>query len=317
MPHPAFSSIIGHDLVLRVLSHAIDHPGHAYLLTGPSSIGKTLVAEAFARALLSCENGSLLEAHPDFVRMKREEGAKEIVVKQARALLARMQLTGARGGKKVALIQQADDLNEESCNMLLKAVEEPSAQTVYIFVAEHADRLPATLRSRLTIITFHPIARPTIEHALIERGADASYAKKISDVASGKIGIAFHLLEDAGAWQEQTTAAQTLIRAFSSPTGFLCQTLEQTAQTLDAQEDTPEAWRAFLQTSMRTFAASATDQPEHFLRFGHGLIHAWHLTRTTLTPRLALEWAAVSPYHKEESTPAFLQIPYLSLKKSI
>jgi DNA polymerase III delta prime subunit len=85
----------------------------------------------------------MVEHHPDFVRIRREEGAREIVVKQARELLARMQLTSAYGGYKVALIEEADRLNEEAANALLKAVEEPSAHTIYIFLAEQPDRLPA------------------------------------------------------------------------------------------------------------------------------------------------------------------------------
>jgi DNA polymerase-3 subunit delta' len=115
--------------------------------------------------LLGSDSASFHEinSHPDFIRITREEGAREIVVKQARELLTRMQLTSARGGYKVALIEEADRLNEEAANALLKAVEEPSPNTVYLFLAEQPDRLPATLRSRLVKMEFGRVPTKTIE----------------------------------------------------------------------------------------------------------------------------------------------------------
>ncbi len=171
-----FDGIIDHDTIARVLEKALDKPAHGYLFCGPRGVGKTTVAERLAVGLLEdhatpntqyvTQDGqhvSLLASHPDFVRLGREEGAREIVVKQVRELIARMQLTSARGGYKIALIEQADRLNEEAANALLKAVEEPSPKTVYIFIAEQPDRLPATLRSRLVKIEFGRVATKEIE----------------------------------------------------------------------------------------------------------------------------------------------------------
>ncbi len=82
-----FANIIGHEPILRVLTHTLSKPAHAYLFCGPRGVGKMTVAEKFTQGLLQ---ETSLSSHPDFIRLAREEGAREIVVKQARELLARI-----------------------------------------------------------------------------------------------------------------------------------------------------------------------------------------------------------------------------------
>lgn len=267
-----FSGINGHKKILEILTQTVTQPAAAYLFSGPNHVGKRLVADRFSRLLLNLSLTDSLEAHPDFVRVRREEGAKEIVVKQARELVARMHLTSARGGKKIALIEQADRLNEEACNALLKAVEEPSPNEVYIFIAEQPERLPATLRSRLTIIPFHLV--PGTKNPV----------------------------------PGTSSLMETLV---SSPMGVQCQALEKRSQQLEATDDASDAWREELQGLMADCRSLFSSDPRCALRVGHGLIHAWYLTSTNLSPRLALEWAAASSYLISESIPSFLLPRYL------
>ena len=153
MPIPAFSDVVGHEKILTILEHAAKRPAPGYLLSGPDGVGKRTVALKFARVLLGQPEGSL-ESHPDFMRLAREEGDKDISVERVREVIKRMQMTSARGGFRITLIEQADQLNEAGVNALLKVVEEASPCVVFLFITEQPDAMPATLRSRLVLVPF-------------------------------------------------------------------------------------------------------------------------------------------------------------------
>jgi DNA polymerase III delta prime subunit len=128
-----FVPVVGHVQICELLRRVLSHPGNAYLFFGPAQIGKQFVAERFAAALLDHPFDRALESHPDFIRVRREAEAKEIVIKQARELIQRVSFSASRGGRTVVLIEEADFLNEEAANALLKIVEEPSVHITYLF----------------------------------------------------------------------------------------------------------------------------------------------------------------------------------------
>ncbi len=319
-----FSGIIGHQSILRVLEHALQKPAHGYLFSGPRSVGKTTVAERLAAGLLGVSrieyressmkidpSGSIpdtfLSSHPDFIRLQREEGAKEIVVKQVRELLGRMQLTSARGGYKVALIEQAERLNEESANALLKAVEEPSLKTVYIFVTEQPDRLPATLRSRLTKIEFARVPMKEIEEWIREKYRVSSIEYRETDpipdtsVVRGCPGVVLRLMKGEGeeTW-DRGVDWEGYVRGFlTPPLGKQLALIEKFSQLCDGQSDPETAWREGLERLMRALDASFLSQPEAAVRLGKGLARAWSLVGSAIPPRLALEWALIPDQAKE------------------
>lgn len=262
-----FEGIVGHEIIIRVLEHALQEPAHGYLFCGPRGVGKTTVGERFATGLLEVGDG-VLSSHPDFIRLTREEGAREIVVKQVRELLNRMQLTSARGGYKVALIEQAERLNEEAANALLKAVEEPSPKTVYLFITEQPDRLPATLRSRLTKIEFGSIRRAVRQPA----------------EGSGEAGMV---------WDE------TLNTLLGGPLGKRLAAIERLAQSVEGQEDPETAWREALEGLMRALDQAFEGQPAMAMRLAKGLTKAWALVGSVISPRLALEWALIPDEAKQ------------------
>lgn len=322
---PLFSGIIGHQPILRVLEHALQKPAHGYLFSGPRSVGKTTVAERLAAALLGYvthntqhptkeSESSFLSSHPDFIRLQREEGAKEIVVKQVRELLGRMQLTSARGGYKVAFIEQAERLNEEAANALLKAVEEPSPKTVYIFITEQPDRLPATLRSRLTKVEFGRVSMKEIEEWIREKYRESSIVNRVTDpipdtrypifdtaLVRGCPGMAFRMLqgERDEAWDAQVDW-EGYVRGFlTPPLGTQLTLIERFSQLCDGQSDSETAWREGLERLMRALDASFLSQPEAAIRLGRGLARAWSLVGSAISPRLALEWALIPDQAKQ------------------
>jgi DNA polymerase-3 subunit delta' len=156
----------------RLLSSRAN-PAQALLLAGPHGVGKGALALAWAQALLceaplpdgaacgSCpachwfENGT----HPDFRWITLQEKtskdgeikmATAIEVEQAREAVDFVQLSTYRAGFRVVLVNPADSLNLAAANALLKVLEEPPLNTVFVLVSDQPRRLLPTIRSRCT-----------------------------------------------------------------------------------------------------------------------------------------------------------------------
>ena len=146
---------------------------HALLLCGPVGLGKRAFAQRFMQGLLcerprdgdacgECRSCLLLAAgtHPDVATLGlglRKDGVQrsEIVVEQIRELSARLAMSSQFGGWQVAILDPADAMNAAAANALLKTLEEPSAQTLLLLLADAPWRLPQTIRSRCQRIEFH------------------------------------------------------------------------------------------------------------------------------------------------------------------
>src|SRR5215510_13416625 len=125
---------------------------------------------------MSCR---LFEAgsHPDFRRMEPSaedagadasvtqaasagmRGARVITVGQVRELAQFLDLTSHFGGAKVVLIQPAERMHASAANALLKTLEEPTAETLFLLVADQPNKLPVTVRSRCMRVDFRALSR--------------------------------------------------------------------------------------------------------------------------------------------------------------
>ena len=101
-------------------------------------------------------------------------------------LVRKLSLKSSQGGYKVSVIWLPERMNIECANKLLKLIEEPPQQTVFIMVCEEPDKLLETIRSRVQRIDIRRIAEDDIRQALIERrGIDEEAARRISRLANG------------------------------------------------------------------------------------------------------------------------------------
>jgi DNA polymerase-3 subunit delta' len=188
-PYPWLDSVWQRLLTTRA------RPAQALLLAGPRGVGKGALAQAWAQALLceapqpdgascgSCPACHWFEtgAHPDFrlVTLQEKTGkegetrmATAIEVDQARDAVDFVQLSTYRAGFRVVLVNPADSLNLAAANALLKVLEEPPLNTVFVLVSDQPRRLLPTIRSRCTRVD---IGLPPIELAaqwLAEQGVD-------------------------------------------------------------------------------------------------------------------------------------------------
>lgn len=135
--------------------------GHAPLIHGPYGIGKRHLGEWLARLLLcsqpdeagacgECQSCRLFGGgtHPDLFVVDVPEDKQGIGVDQVRELIERLQLTASLGSNRVGLMRQAEAMNRNAANALLKTLEEPPPGAWLILLSEQPARLPATIRSR-------------------------------------------------------------------------------------------------------------------------------------------------------------------------
>ncbi len=148
--------------------HAGERLPHALLLRGPQGVGKLDFARHLLAALLceadtfadgacgACRGCRLVSAntHPDRHELAPLEGKAQIGIDQVRDLIARIALTSQYGGRKVIVVAPAEHLTRAAANTLLKTLEEPPGDAVFVLVTHRAGALPATIRSRCQILDF-------------------------------------------------------------------------------------------------------------------------------------------------------------------
>ncbi len=194
-----FSDVIGHEGVVGLLRTEMGRPAQAYLFVGPQSVGKEAVALRFAAGLLGgidderARRLALMRAHPD-LRVLEPEGATSLGVDQAREVVARASLTPVEADRSVFLFPDAGAMTDQAANALLKTLEEPSAQVVFLLVAESEDDFPLTVASRCRSVHMGRVPLPHIVDALVARGLSEEEASGVAVVSGGRPGLALALM---------------------------------------------------------------------------------------------------------------------------
>jgi len=231
----SFQKILGQERAIRILQNALrcGRVGHAYLFIGPAGVGKRLTAETFARAL-NCTGDGYLSAdacglcpscnkmdtgnHPDF-KVIEPEGL-QTRIDQTRALKQDLQYAPLQHRWKIYLFSEAESLNPEAANNLLKALEEPPPRTVFLLLSANPAAILPTIRSRCQPVRFGYLSLPLVQQILKERfGLEEQKAQFLASYSSGRLGQAIALAESPEIFARRAEVMRLIKEMLSFPAG--------------------------------------------------------------------------------------------------
>jgi DNA polymerase-3 subunit delta' len=204
----SFNDIFGHEKQVKVLQKTLSQKriGHAYLFSGIPSIGKKALAVEFARAY-NCEKADSVQGscgtclscrkiqqnkHPDYFFVKPE--GQFIRINAIREIQNQMTFKPLEARCRVFIIDDADKMNEEAANALLKTLEEPSLANLIILITSRPYALAATVLSRCLHMRFNPLRQDIVAKLLTEKiGMEPQKAHLLAGLSGGSIGRALDL----------------------------------------------------------------------------------------------------------------------------
>lgn len=228
---------------------------HAYLFVGPAGVGKRLFARKITQALFchrhadaeleACGTCSackqvLTGTHPDLLTVGVPEGKRELPVAaimgdddhRGRAgLIYDLSLRPMSAARRIAIIDDADRMNEEGANALLKTLEEPPPESILILISPASDLLLPTIRSRCQPLLFGALAEQDVAELLVqlEWERDPAAAAEIARLSGGSLDTARQLLEPGLRGLRETMATALAAHPFSP--------VETSARVLKALEE--------------------------------------------------------------------------------
>ncbi|MGN7947452.1 DNA polymerase III subunit delta' [Microbacterium sp. 22215] len=252
-PFP-WADVWGQDAAVETLRNAASDPtalSHAWLITGPPGSGRSTLAHAFAAALVADHPDDeaamrqvLAGTHPDVTALRTDKVI--ITIAEARALVERSYFAPSAGRYRVIVVEDADRMVERTSNVLLKALEEPPEQTVWILCApSEADLLP-TIRSRVRSLRLRePDVADVARLITLRTGVDEAIAEQAARHAQRHIGMAQRLATDDAARRRRDETLRSVlgVRGVGDAVevaGRIIQAATDDAKALTAERDAAE-----------------------------------------------------------------------------
>lgn len=201
--------IIGHSATYSRLQQQFEQQSlsHALLFIGAKGVGKATVAREFAKFILSPsdEEAKRFEAgsHAGLLWVEREIDPKkgelrsEISAEQAREISNFLALTPGEGQWRIVVVDAMDELNITAANAILKILEEPPAQTIFLLISHQPGRLLPTIRSRCQMVAFSPLSPKDysriMQHALPDASDETVIA--LGELVDYSPGLALEMQE--------------------------------------------------------------------------------------------------------------------------
>ncbi|SMX43170.1 DNA polymerase III subunit delta' [Actibacterium lipolyticum] len=247
-PHPRETlALLGHDNAQAAFLDAFNtgRMHHGWLITGPRGVGKATLAWRIARFLLAQpakDDGGLFgappppdsldigEDHPVAHRMaalsepglfllrrawddsKKPARLKTVItVDEVRKLKGFFSLSATDGGRRVVIVDAADEMNVNAANALLKLLEEPPENATLLLISHQPSRLLPTIRSRCRELRLGTLSPDQMADAMQAAGADVTDAAALAELSGGSVGEAIRLTNLGG-----LTLYSEIVALFSS-----------------------------------------------------------------------------------------------------
>lgn len=203
-----FTQIVGHQTIINNLKNIIikNNIGHSYLFEGTKSIGKSMVAEVFAKALLcekqlgdpcnSCSACVKFDSgnYPD-VYINKPDG-ETFKKEQIDAIQKSINILPYEGQRKIYILEDIDKITKQAQNSFLKTLEEPPQYVTILMTVTNSHSLLPTIISRCQVLKFSPLEQKEIINLLIntyQKSEDE--AKIISSFSNGIVGKAIDIAQ--------------------------------------------------------------------------------------------------------------------------
>lgn len=313
--------LAGQEKIVHFLKHSIKSGkiSHAYGFFGPSGIGKRRLVDFFVQALL-CENNNGVSCgrcrncilfaqnnHTDVYRVVKDTEEKNIGIEKMREMRERVYLAPSISRRNIAVVYDAHSLSTDAQNSILKVLEEPPESAIIILIADFADSLLPTLRSRLLSIRLNNIPIGEMIACLEREYPEISkeLVRNAAHLASGKIETARNLIADKTllelAEKEYSRALlflnsqrgerlKMLYDVFSKSMSFIEQQnsgLNFANSLLIAAE-----WSVYEKLGIKeSFLAAKSDKKStgNLAEIGKGLFELIDMMKRNIAPRLAFE----------------------------
>jgi len=219
----SWQGIHGHDRIVEQFRRCLARGrlASSFLFVGPAGVGKRTFAMKFAQTLL-CETNAEQQmqpcgfcpacvqvdvlTHPDLLTVAKPKEKSFIPVetfigdrehRMREGLCHDISLKPFRGGRKIAIIDDADNLNQEGANCLLKTLEEPPPKSVLILIGTSEQRQLPTIRSRCQSVRFHALTPQTVAELLVEHALaeDEIQARSLAELCDGSLQRAVDLAD--------------------------------------------------------------------------------------------------------------------------
>lgn len=253
----AFKDILGNERQKKILRRALEKGRlpNSMLFCGTEGIGKRSLAVELAKALNCqrkmddacgvCRSCKTIEraSFPDVMIISPEKNV--IKIDRMRILKQTAYLKPMVGKKRVFIVVEAEKMNEEAANSLLKILEEPPLFSHIVLVTSNPEIIKPTIKSRCQVLSFQPISREDIEKILAEKGVEKDRAKILSLLVRGSLKKALQVdweevqAQRQKAWDILLSLSEkrkiaAFLQNFSSSRGQVKEELEQILEILSS-----------------------------------------------------------------------------------
>jgi DNA polymerase-3 subunit delta' len=254
--------IIGHQKIINILTAGLENNNitHAYLFTGPKSLGKFMIAKMFALALIEGNkklvNPMTVGVNLDLIILKPEIEEKDGIVKEkdipieaVRDIQAQLALFPQAGLKRGLIVDGAEFLTQGAQNALLKTLEEPNSTSVIILVVHDESLLLSTIKSRCQGMRFSLVDQEDLQQAAGER----ENQQELVSLSAGRPGILLKMKEDREFFEDRKSMRETLERAVGGGLNEKFSLAQEFSKNVPRAEEHLEFWLALLRETANKY----------------------------------------------------------------